>query len=72
MDGSQIWINGVRVDVLSLQVLGTSGIAVDNAVLPATLAGALQIYFSPLGSGSDLRRGPWLCCPGVPSRIELT
>jgi hypothetical protein len=52
VDGSQIWINVGAVDVLTLQVLGgTSGFVMDNTVLPGTLAGASQIYFSPLGTG---------------------
>lgn len=52
VDGSQIWVNVGHVDVFSLQLLGgTSGIVVDNTVLPGTLAGASQIYFSPLGTG---------------------
>jgi hypothetical protein len=51
-DGGQIWINVGPVDAFSLQILGgTSGIVVDNTVLPGTLAGASQIYFSPLGMG---------------------
>jgi len=51
-DGGQIWINVGPVDAFSLKILGgTSGIVVDNTVLPGTLAGASQVYFSPLGTG---------------------
>ncbi len=52
MDGGMIWVNVGHVDVFSLQILGgTSGFVVDNTVLPGALAGASQIYFSPLGTG---------------------
>ena len=51
-DGGQTWVNVGPVDVFSLKILGgTSGIVVDNTVIPGTFAGASQIYFSPLGTG---------------------
>ena len=52
VDGGQIWVNVGLIDVSSLPVVGgTSGIIIDNTVLPGTLPGASQIYFSPLGMG---------------------
>jgi hypothetical protein len=52
LDGTETWINVGPIDVSTLQALGgTSGIVVDNTVLPGTLSGASQIYFSPLATG---------------------
>jgi len=51
-DGSEIWINVGPVDLFTLVVAGgTSGLVVDNTVPTGTLAGASEVYFSPLSPG---------------------
>jgi hypothetical protein len=51
-DNAASWTNVGPPDGALLNVIGgTSGIVVDNTVLAGTLAGASQIYFSPLGTG---------------------
>jgi hypothetical protein len=48
----QIWVNVGPLSSFGLPVLGgTSGAVVDNTVTAGTLAGASQVYFSPLSPG---------------------
>jgi hypothetical protein len=52
VDGTAHWVNVGPVDSFFLPVAGgTSGIIVDNTVPAGTLAGASQVYFSPLTMG---------------------
>ncbi len=51
-DNSAAWINlGPPVSFVLTVIGGTSGMVVDNTVQTGTLAGASQVYFTPLGAG---------------------